>query len=480
MLIVAAVSVTMYGCLPAPGAIWAILRTADVRWVVAALAAQVVSQAAFALQQRHLLRAAGVTVSPVTALAITYSRSAISLVLPAGSAVSAAYAVQQYRRRGATAATAATVTALSLIASMTGLLAVCVLAFGPTVLLTWWHSASYEAIAAAVVLISALITAIRTRPRNPRPAHPNHLPSATDSSGQLPSAANGAASLLSTMGGGGPLPSQTGGGDLLPSATGGSGQLPSAAGGAGLLLSAMGGGGSLPSQRGGGGLLPSAMGGGGSLPSQRGGGGLLPSATDDSGQQPSAAGSGGSLLSVKEGSGSLRAAWKGGDSLLPVGLASGAFRKLAARIRREWTAAVTAARSIRPRDGATAVLWSALNWAADAFCLVAAAQACDLPAGWRTVGAAYLVAQVVRQIPLSPGGLGFVEASLVTALSMGAFPAVATAAVLGYRLVSFWLILPVGLLTYLGLRRIPARPIGFSMASVLRPRVPAALVESSP
>ncbi|GLW27644.1 hypothetical protein Areg01_05850 [Actinoplanes regularis] len=389
MLTVAAVSVTMYGRLPAPGAIWAILRTADVRWVVAALAAQVVSQAAFALQQRHLLRAAGVTVSPVTALAITYSRSAISLVLPAGSAVSAAYAVQQYRRRGATGATAATVTALSLIASMTGLLAVCVLAFGPTALLSWWHSASYEAIAAAVVLISALLTAIRTRPRNPRPAHPNHLPSATDSSGQLPSATNGAASLLSAMGDGGPLPFQTGGGGLLPSVTGGGGQLPSAAG-------------------------------------------------------------------------------------------SGAFRKLAARIRREWTAAVTAARSIRPRDGATAVLWSALNWAADAFCLIAAAQACDLPAGWRTVGAAYLVAQVVRQIPLSPGGLGFVEASLVTALSMGAFPAVATAAVLGYRLVSFWLILPVGLLTYLGLRRIPARPIGFSMASVLRPRVPAALVESSP
>jgi uncharacterized protein (TIRG00374 family) len=338
----AAVWLTVRGRLPAPGAIWTILRTADARWVVAALAAQVVSQAAFALQQRHLLGAVGVRLSRVAALAITYSRSAISLALPAGSAMSAAYAVQQYRRRGAGGATAATVAVLSMVASMSGLLAVCALAFGPGPVLNWWHSASYEAIAAAIVLVTALVTAFRSRPRPVTPIE--------------------------------------------------RGAPPPAAGRAGT---------------------PSTL------------------------------------------------------------------RRLESRVHREWTAAVAAARSIRPRDAAAAVLWSALNWAADAFCLVAAAQACGLPVGWRTVGAAYLVAQVVRQIPISPGGLGFVEASLVTALSLGASTAVATAAVLLYRILSFWLILPVGLLTYLGLRRVPARPAALPGRSVLPRQARAELAESS-
>ncbi|GIF05109.1 lysylphosphatidylglycerol synthase transmembrane domain-containing protein [Actinoplanes siamensis] len=328
----AAVWLTVRGRLPTPGAMWTILRTADARWVAAALAAQVVSQVAFALQQRHLLAAVGVPVSRVGIVAITYARSAISLALPAGSAMSAAYAVQQYRRRGASGPTAATVTVLSMAASMGGLLAVCVLAFGQGPLLSWWHSASYEAVAAAAVLVSALITAVRSRPRTRRSPSPGH------------------------------------------------------------------------------------------------------------------------------------------DRPAPGTAEPSALRRFRTRLRREWTAAVTAARSIRPVDGAAALLWSALNWAADAFCLVAAAQACGLPASWQTVGAAYLVAQVVRQIPLSPGGLGFVEASLVTALSIGASPATAAAAVLGYRLVSFWLILPVGLITYLGLRRLPAQPAEFPTSPLLSPR----------
>jgi uncharacterized membrane protein YbhN (UPF0104 family) len=349
----AAVGVTVRGHLPAPGDIWTILRTADWRWAAAALAAQVLSQTAFAMQQRRLLRAAGVTIAPGAALAITYSRSAISLALPAGSAMSAAYAVQQYRRRGATGTTAATVTVLSLVASMTGLLAVCALAFGPAALLSWWHSASYEAVAAAVVLLSALITAVRVRPRTPQSANRNSPRPATGRLDQRSSAFGGVARV--------------------------------------------------------------------------------------------------------------RSAFRGLGNLPFVGA-----------LRRESTAAVVAARSIRPRDGLAALLWSALNWAADAFCLVAVANACGLPASWRVIGAAYLVAQVVRQIPLSPGGFGFVEASLVTALSLGVSPAAATAAVLGYRLVSFWLILPIGLLTYLGLRRTAARPAGVPITPAPRPRASVA------
>ncbi|BCY11950.1 YbhN family protein [Actinoplanes sp. L3-i22] len=386
----AAVWLTVRGRLPAPGAIWTILRTADALWVVAALAAQVVSQAAFALQQRHLLGAVGVSVSRIAALAITYSRSAISLALPAGSAMSAAYAVQQYRRRGAGGATAATVAVLSVVASMSGLLAVCALAFGQRPFLSWWHGASYEAIAAAVVLVTALVTAFRSRP-GPSPSPEPEFPQS---------------SALSSP----------------QSLAGSSPQSP---------------------------RQPSPQ------PSAR--------SSQQSSPQHSARSSQQSSSQVE------------GERVE----APSALRRLGSRVHQEWTAAVTAARSIRPRDGAAAVLWSALNWAADAFCLVAAAQACGLPAGWRTVGAAYLVAQVVRQIPISPGGLGFVEASLVTALSLGASTATAAAAVLLYRIISFWLILPVGLLTYLGLRRVPARALELPIRSVLPRRARAELAESS-
>ena len=57
-------------------------------------------------------------------------------------------------------------------------------------------------------------------------------------------------------------------------------------------------------------------------------------------------------------------------------------------------------------------------------------------------------------IPLTPGGLGFVEAGLTGLLGLaGVALGVATVATLAYRLVSFWLPLPVGGIAYLLARR---------------------------
>jgi uncharacterized protein (TIRG00374 family) len=48
-------------------------------------------------------------------------------------------------------------------------------------------------------------------------------------------------------------------------------------------------------------------------------------------------------------------------------------------------------------------------------------------------------------IPITPGGLGFVEAGLATTLVWAGLPAAnATLATLAYRLVSYWLPLVVG------------------------------------
>ena len=67
---------------------------------------------------------------------------------------------------------------------------------------------------------------------------------------------------------------------------------------------------------------------------------------------------------------------------------------------------------------------------------------------------AYTAAEVLALIPLTPGGLGFVEAGLVGTLGLaGVTSAAALAATLLYRIVAFWLPLPAGGVAYLLFRR---------------------------
>jgi len=67
---------------------------------------------------------------------------------------------------------------------------------------------------------------------------------------------------------------------------------------------------------------------------------------------------------------------------------------------------------------------------------------------------AYASAELLAQIPFTPGGLGFVEAGLVGTLTLAGVPApAALAATLLYRLVSYWLPIPVGGVAYLLFRR---------------------------
>ncbi|GAB3851455.1 flippase-like domain-containing protein [Dactylosporangium cerinum] len=66
----------------------------------------------------------------------------------------------------------------------------------------------------------------------------------------------------------------------------------------------------------------------------------------------------------------------------------------------------------------------------------------------------YLTVQLVRQVPISPGGIGVVEVALLAGLvSAGAGHDAAAAAMLVYRLLSCWIIIPLGALTYATLRR---------------------------
>jgi uncharacterized protein (TIRG00374 family) len=67
---------------------------------------------------------------------------------------------------------------------------------------------------------------------------------------------------------------------------------------------------------------------------------------------------------------------------------------------------------------------------------------------------AYVGANLLELVPITPGGLGFVEAGLVGTLTLaGVAPQDALLATLAYRLVSYWLPIPAGGLAFAAFRR---------------------------
>ena len=94
--------------------------------------------------------------------------------------------------------------------------------------------------------------------------------------------------------------------------------------------------------------------------------------------------------------------------------------------------------------------WQALlaavgRWLLDYGALVLALAAVGARPDPAVVLLAYAASQVLTQIPITPGGLGFVEAGLTGLLALaGVAPGKAALATLAYRLVSYWLPLPAG------------------------------------
>lgn len=99
------------------------------------------------------------------------------------------------------------------------------------------------------------------------------------------------------------------------------------------------------------------------------------------------------------------------------------------------------------------------RWAFDYATLLAALAAVHASPNPGLVLLAFCTAQVLAQIPLTPGGLGFVEAGLTGMLTLaGVSPGDAVLATFAYRLFSYWLPLPLGLVGVLAHRRVIARP----------------------
>ena len=113
-----------------------------------------------------------------------------------------------------------------------------------------------------------------------------------------------------------------------------------------------------------------------------------------------------------------------------------------------------ARRLLRERDVVQEVLghnwWQALlfasgRWVLDYLTLLAALGAVGAHPRPSLVLLAFFAAQLLGTLPLTPGGLGFVEAGLTGTLALAGVSARdAVVATLAYRLVSFWLPIPAG------------------------------------
>lgn len=298
----------LWGRLPDPREFMRALTDADYGWVTLAVVLQGASLAAFAWQQRELMRALGVRLTARLATAVTLARTAVSISMPAGAAVSAGYAVKEYQRAGAAKEIAAASMIVSGLTSIGGLTLLylaggaAVLGRNPALLLSPRPLAVVGVLAA---LTAAAVLAGRRLPSFTGPTRPR--------------------------------------GRVVRYV-------------AGLLASA-------------------------------------------------------------------REAWQAGAAL-------------------------------RARDWAAAVLFFAVNWLTDLLCLTATCRAVGLPVGVTTLAGIYLGVQIVRQVPLTPGGVGVVDTALVAGLTAaGGTAATAAAAVLIYRLLSCWLLIPAGGAAALWLRR---------------------------
>lgn len=308
-------TIGLRGRLPDPQELFTALTGAGAGWVVLAVLLQCGSIAAFAGQQQYLFAALGIRVRRRRVLAITLARTAISISVPAGAAVSTGYAIREYERAGVPKEIGAVTAIVSGLASIGGLAlvylsgGVALLAYGTTTSLTWRPLA----VVAAVVGLTAAAVALGRRLFDDRSAAPAR---------ERPPGRQGRVSRYVRR--------------------------------------------------------------------------LLASARD---------------------------AWRAGAGL-------------------------------RVRDWCAVVGYAAVNWLTDLCCLAACTHALGLPVGLPALAGIYLGVQIVRQVPLSPGGIGVIETALVAGLTAsGATAITAAAAVLLYRLLSCWLLIPLGGAAAVVLRR---------------------------
>ena len=140
-------------------------------------------------------------------------------------------------------------------------------------------------------------------------------------------------------------------------------------------------------------------------------------------------------------------------ALLPHAPRSVAVRRhVAARLRARW--ADLRGRPLPARAVGAAAVGMLLSWLADLSVLALAFVALGERPPWAGLVLAYCLGQAASALPFTPGGLAVVEGGLTaTLVAFGGCPAGTLTAVLLYRLISHWAVVPAGGLVWLALRR---------------------------
>lgn len=106
-----------------------------------------------------------------------------------------------------------------------------------------------------------------------------------------------------------------------------------------------------------------------------------------------------------------------------------------------------------PRLVGRAAAWAAANWLLDAASLATFVAAFGGRPPIDGLVISFGLANVLAAVPLTPGGLGVVEATLTAGLvGFGVPSGEALLGVVAYRLVNFWLPIPLGAVAYLALK----------------------------
>jgi uncharacterized protein (TIRG00374 family) len=87
-------------------------------------------------------------------------------------------------------------------------------------------------------------------------------------------------------------------------------------------------------------------------------------------------------------------------------------------------------------------------WAFDALCLILLFAAVDVAADPLVFLVAYGVAIAIAAIPLTPGGIGVFETTMLATLAILGAGSEAATPILGHRLFNFWLPLPLAAIFY--------------------------------
>ncbi len=346
-LVVTALAIALGGYavrdqVPSPGAVVDLLAGAEPFWLGVALVAAAASVLAVAMVQRRLVTDLGGILGVARSVELTLTSGAISMALPAGSAVGAGYTYRRLRRTGLSSADAG----VSMVGSaglLAAALAVLYLAVtGPGLITDLASAIGANAVTALLLLVVALVVlALRSAQRSAGSRDP-----------QLP-----AAPVQATVA-------------AAPSA----GRIP-------RLVAA----------------VPAAL-----------------------------------------------------------------------RLVRRYLRAVRVTAAALPRSTwRSGAGWAVAKWTADFAVLAGAVLAVGANADLLALASIYVAVQVLRQAPITPGGVGVIEAALLAGLlAAGVAAAPAAAAVVIYRGVTYWLALATGAAVALLFRApaqtaadVPARPL---------------------